>query len=166
MINEEELYKLEQSMKKFWADYGNAVPINAKHTTVNIEPRFIVGNRVNPEVAKRIISVYLSQITSDRIVNEQIMIGNDGIRIFDNGELVLEIVNQKLVDNLANKVTKQLGKELSKKQNKAGGTYIESKTDDSYTFGEIKQALVEFLMDAEKNDSKNLLKDAILLLVK
>jgi hypothetical protein len=37
---------------------------------------------------------------------------------------------------------------------------------DSFSFGEIKQALAEFLIDEEKHDSKNMLKDAVLLLVK
>jgi hypothetical protein len=133
---------------------------------VTVEPKFIVGNRVNPEVAKKIVSVYLSMLTSDKIVGEEIMISHDGIRIFDKGELVVEIVNERLVNSITNKVTSQLGKELSKKQKKDGGAYVSPKQTDNYTFGEIKQALAEFLMDAEKNDSKNMLKDAVLLLVK
>jgi len=165
MINEENRYKMEKALKAFWLDHGKAVSVNAKHTTVNVEPKFIVGNRINPEVAKKIIGVYLSQITSDKVVNEEIHINHEGIKIFDEGEVVLEIVNQKLVDSVTNKVTSQLGKELSKKEKRSGGTYIESKEKENFTFGEIKQALAEFLMDSEKHDSKNMLKDAVLLLL-
>jgi len=147
-------------------DHGKPISVNAKHTQVTVEPKFIVGNRINPEIAKKIIGVYLSQITSDKVVNEEIFINHEGIKIFDEGELVLEIVNQKLVDSLKNKVTDQIGKELSKRQKKEGGTYMEPGEKDSFSFGEIKQALAEFLIDEEKHDSKNMLKDAVLLLVK
>jgi len=166
MINEENKYQVEKALKAFWADHGKPLSVNAKHTQVTVEPKFIVGNRINPEIAKKIIGVYLSQMTSDKIVNEEIFINHDGIKIFDKGELVLEIVNQKLVDSLKNKVTDQIGKELSKRQKKEGGTYMGSVEKDSFSFGEIKQALAEFLMDEEKHDSKNMLKDAVLLLVK
>ncbi len=166
MINEENKYEVEKALKAFWLDHGKPIAVNAKHTCVNVEPKFIIGNRLNPEVAKKIISVYLSQITSDKIVNEDIHIDNEGIKIFDEGEIVLEIVNQRLVDSVRNKVTDQLGKELSKRQKKSGGTYIESGGKENFTFGEIKQALAEFLADSEKHDSKNMLKDAVLLLVK
>ena len=166
MINEDNKYQVEKALRAFWTEHGKPLSVNAKHTQVTVEPKFIVGNRINPEIAKNIIGVYLSQITSDKIVNEQIFINHEGIKIFDEGELVLEIVNQRLVDSLKNKVTDQIGKELSKRQKKEGGTYMESGEKDSFSFGEIKQALAEFLMDEEKHDSKNMLKDAVLLLVK
>jgi len=166
MNKEEALKKLEQALKEFWKDHGEGVAVNAKHTYVNVEPKFIVGNRVNTEVAKRIIGVYLSQLTSDKIVDEEIMITKHGFKIFEEGQLILEITNQKMVDSLNNKITSHLGKELAKREKKSGGTYIAAKQEDNYTFGEIKHALAEFLVDAEKHDSKNMLKDAVLLLVK
>jgi len=166
MINEENRYQIEKAVKAFWLDHGKPISVNAKHACVTVEPKFIVGNRINPEIAKRIIGVYLSQLTSDKVVNEDILINNDGIRIFDKGELVLEIVNQRFVDSVANEVTTSLGKELAKREKKGGGAYIESGDKENFTFGEIKQALAEFLIDEEKHDSKNMLRDAVLLLVK
>lgn len=166
MIYEEEKYRIEKALKAFWLDHGKDFSVNAKHTCVTVEPKYVIGNRINPEIAKKIIGVYLSQITSDKIVSEQILVNEDGIKIFEEGELVLEIVNRKLVDSIKNKVTSQLGRELAKREKKSGGTYIESGEKENYTFGEIKQALAEFLVDAEKHDSKNMLKDAILLLVR
>jgi len=165
MNKEEALNILEKALKDFWKSHGKTIAVNAKHTCVTVEPKFIVGNRVNPEIARKIIGVYLSQLTSDKVVNEEILINNDGVRIFEEGELILEIKNQKLIDSISNRVTSQLGKELSKRQKKSGGAYVEVKQADNYTFGEIKQALAEFLIDAEKYDSKNMLKDAVLLLV-
>lgn len=166
MVNEENKYEVEKALRAFWLDHGKPMMVNAKHTCVNVEPKFIVGNRINPEIAKKIIGVYLSQLTSDKIVTEQILINNDGIKILDEGEVVLEIVNQRFVDSISNKVTSQVGKELSKRQKKSGGTYIGSGEKENFTFGEIKQALAEFLIDSEKHDSKNMLKEAVLLLVK
>lgn len=166
MVNEENKYQIEKALKAFWLDHGKPISVNAKHTQVIVEPKFIIGNRINPEIAKRIIGVYLSQITSDKVVNEEIFINNDGVKMFDKGELVLEIVNERFVDSISNKVTSQLGKELSKKQKKSGGTYIGPSEKEIFTFGEIKQALAEFLMDEEKYDSKNMLKDAVMLLAK
>jgi len=166
MINDENKYQVENALSAFWLDHGKPISFNAKHTCVSIEPKFIIGNRINPEIAKKIIGVYLSQITSDKVVSEQVIIGNEGIKIFDEGEVVVEIVNQRLVDSVSNNVTDQLGKELAKRQKKSGGTYIESKEKANFTFGEIKQALAEFLMDSEKHDSKNMLREAVLLLVK
>jgi len=166
MQNEEDLYKLEKAIKAFWREHGKPIAVNAKHTCVTVEPKFIIGNRINPAIAKRIIGVYLSQITSDKVVNEEILINNDGVKMFDKGELVLEIVNERFVDSISNKVTSQVGNELTKKQKKSGGTYIGSGEKETFTFGEIKQAMAEFLMDEEKHDSKNMLKDAVMLLAK
>jgi hypothetical protein len=166
MINEEHKYEVEKILRAFWLDHGKSIAVNAMHTTVNVEPKFIIGNRINPEVAKKIIGVYLSQLTSDRVVSDQVVINSDGIRVFDEGKLVLEIVNSRFVDTVSNGVTSQLGKALVKKEKKGGGAYINSAGKETFTFGEIKQALAEFLMDSGKNDSKNMLKDAVLLLVK
>jgi len=166
MIKDEDKYKLGQALKAFWKENGKPMQVNAMHTTVTVEPKFIVGNRINPEIAKKILNVYLSQVTSDSIVKEEVVIDAKGIKIVDNGRVVMEVVNEKLVDSISNKVTEKVGHELSKRQRKTGGTYVDPKATDKYTFGEIKQALAEFLMDSEKNDSKNLLKDAVMMLMK
>lgn len=163
-MSEEYRKQLEKALKAFWLDNGKHITVNAEHTIVNVEPKYLIGDRINPEIAKKIISVYLSMLTSDRIVSEDVVIDNEGMKIFDKGELVVDIVNDRFVDSIANDVTTRLGKELSKKEKKSGGSYVTSK--EKYTFGEIKQALAEFLIDSEKRDSKNILKDAVLLLVK
>ena len=108
MSKDEAINKLEMALKEFWKEHGEGVAVNAKHTYVNVEPKFIVGNRVNTEVAKRIIGVYLSELTSDKIVDEEIMITQHGFKIFEEGQLVLEITNQKMVDSLNNKINYNL----------------------------------------------------------
>jgi len=165
-MDEKDRPQIEKALKAFWREHGRNIAVNAEHTLVNVEPKYIIGDRINPEIAKKIIGVYLSQLTSDRVVSGQLVINNEGLKIFDKGEVVLNIVNQKYIDSISNSVTAQLGKELSKREKKAGGTYLASGEKDRYTFGEIRQALAEFLADKEKNDSKDMLKDAVLLLEK
>ncbi len=167
MSEKEDLFWFEKALEAFWKDYGKPVNVNAKHTCVNVHPKFIVGNRVNPEVARKIMAVYLSQLNSDRVVNEEIVISNDSVKIFDDGKLIMEVTSRSLVDSISNEVTNDIGRELSMKQKAGGeGAYIGEKQDNVYTFGEIRQALTEFLIDSSKNDSKNLLKEAVLLLAK
>lgn len=165
MDEKERLSRLERALRAFWEDYGEDISVNAKHTYVKVEPKYILGNVVNPEVAKRIMSVYLSELTSDQIVRDEILVTKDGVKIYHQGDFIMEIDNQKLIDNISNKVTAKLGEELAKKQKKGGGNYLAPKEKAEYTFGEIKHALAEFLLDQEKHDSKNMLKDAVMLLV-
>jgi hypothetical protein len=160
------LYDLQKALEAFWTDNGTASAVNGRHTTVEVKPKFIVGNRVNPEVAKRILGVYLSQLTSDKIVNEDIVITDNAVRMYEEGKMIMEVINHGFVDGMKNEVTSKLGEELSKKTKKSGGNYLEHKEQGSYTYGQIKQALVDFMLDMGKNDSKNMLKDAILLIVK
>ena len=39
MINEEHKYEVEKILKSFWLDHGKTVAVNARHTTVNVEPK-------------------------------------------------------------------------------------------------------------------------------
>jgi hypothetical protein len=164
-MDKEIMGDLEAALEAFWKKNGNNLSVNAKHTYVTVQPKFIVGNRINPDVAKRILGVYLSQLNSDKIVKEEIIITNNGLKMMDGGETILDIVNEPLVDSIHNEVTDKLGHALAKKQKKAGqGSYLGG-MKQQYTFGDIKEALAEFMTDSEKNDSKNMLKDAVMLLV-
>jgi hypothetical protein len=160
------LYDLQKALEAFWHEYGVSSSVNAKHTVVDVRPKFIVGNRVNPEVAKRILSVYLSQLTSDKLVKEEVVITDNAVRMYDDGKVIMEVVNHGFVDGMKNEVTSKLGEELSKKERKNGGAYVEKHEHNTYTYGQIKAALCDFMADMGKNDSKNMLKDAILLIVK
>jgi hypothetical protein len=132
---------------------------------VTVQPKFIIGNRINPEVAKKILGVYLSQLNSDKIVKEELIITNNGIKMMDHGEVILDVVNEKYVDSMHNPLTDKLGHELSKRHKKAGGgTYLDG-MKQQYTYGDIKEALAQFMTDVEKNDSTNMLKDAVMLLI-
>lgn len=165
MMDHEKMKALEDAMEVFWKKNGKTLSVNAQHTYVTIHPKFIIGNRINPDVAKKILGVYLSQLNSDKIVKEEIIITNNGMKMMDGDKVILDIVNEKLVDSIHNEVTEKLGHELSKKHKKdGGGTYLDG-MKQQYTFGDIKEALSQFMIDSGKNDSTNMLKDAVMLLV-
>ena len=162
----ERLRSLEQSLKEFWRDYSRASIIKAANAEISIEPRMIIAEKINPEVARRLVVVFLSQVSPEDILDEQIVLEPERILIRDEeGNPVLEITDPALVDIVSNEVTGFVGSELSRRPRPDGENYLDSKETGSYTFGEIKTALVEFLLDQERKDSKNLLKDATLLLM-
>lgn len=161
----EALKILEKALREFWKDNGKYFIANGRHTDVFVEPRFIVGHEVNPEVAKQVIIAYLNRISPKELLEEKVIITPELIIIKDDdGQMIAEVKSQKIIDKISNKVVSRLGRELSRRERKAGGPYLEPKED--YSYGEIKMALIEFFMDMEKNDSKNLLTEAVLMLVK
>lgn len=157
---------LEKAISKFWKDYGRTLSVRGRHTQVKVEPKYIVGNRVNPEVAKRIVMIYLMQMTTDRVVQGELKVDSEGLKIFDKGKQIMQVSDIDVIDNMENKVTCKLGKELSKRHSKEGNIFLEPNDTGIYSFGEIKQALVDFMFDVGKTDSKDLLKDAVMLLFK
>ena len=158
----EALKILEKALREFWKDNGKYFIANGRHTDVVIEPKFIVGHDVNPEVAKQVIMTYLSRITLEDILNEKVIITPDLIIIKDDaGQIIAEIKSRKIIDKTSNKIISRLGRELSRHERKKGGAYLEPK--DDYTFGDIKTGLIEYFMDMEKHDSKNLLAEATLI---
>jgi len=162
---EEVKQNLEDSLKDFWKEYGRVLSVRGRHTHVKVEPKYIVGNKINPEVAKRIVMIYLMHLTSDKVVSGDVRIDSDGLKIFDKGEQIINITDANTIDSMRNKVTCGLGRELSKRCGKEGKSFLKANETGIYSFGEIKQALVDFLYDAEKNDSKDLLKEAVVLLL-
>ena len=100
---------LEKALHDFWMDHGRILSINGKHTEVVITPRFLVGKHVNPEVARRLISVHLSQATPEDIASERIIISPEKIVIKSkNGKTVVEITDQNLISRIIGEVKGRL----------------------------------------------------------
>lgn len=159
------LQKVEDVLKRFWMDKKMSRLIKARHTEVLVEPRVFVGGHVNPEISKLLIQEYLTKISADDVAKGRVVITSDKIMIFDNNrKLVAEVRGKRIIDSMINRITDFLGKELAGKTSRDGDRYIEAREGIPYSFGDIKGALVEFLTDMEKNDSKNLVRDAITLL--
>jgi hypothetical protein len=55
------LEQLEELLKNYWKQSGNASVIAAKHTEFVIEPKVFLGNKLNPEILKLLTVNYLLQ---------------------------------------------------------------------------------------------------------
>ncbi len=170
-MNEEEK-KLEQALKilegalrAFWKENGKYFVANGRHTDVFVQPKFLLGREVNPEVAKQVIAAYLNKLAPEDIVRGKVIVTPDCIIIKDDdGQIIGEIESQKIINRMSNSITRRIGNELSRLESRAGHSYLEPK--DEYNYGEIKAALAEFFMDMEKYDSKNALAEAVMLFFK
>jgi len=156
-----------EAFRKFWLEKGNAPIIKARHAELFIEPKVFLAGKLNPTISRLIIKEYLSKITLEDIASGRVVITSDHIKIKDKaGKLIAEVKSKKLIDSMMNKITNYLGKALSAKKAKEGLPYVEPAPEGNYAFGDIKDALIQFLDDMEKNDSKNLVRDAVVLLKK
>ena len=165
--NKTALEKAEEALRGFWLEKSNAPIIKAKHSEIFVEPKVFVGGSINPEVGKLLVKEYLSKVSIEDIARGRVIISSDLIKIKDEeGRLVAEVRNKKIINGMINKITNYLGRQLAAKESKDGDPYVSAKDDGPYAFGDIKGALIEFLHDMEKNDSKNLVRDAIVLLKK
>jgi len=62
MTNNNEKSALEQLaelLKKFWMESGQASVVAAKHTEFVVEPRVFIGDKLNPEILKLLVTNYL-----------------------------------------------------------------------------------------------------------
>jgi hypothetical protein len=155
----------EDALRKFWREKSKTTIIKAKHTEIVVEPKIFMGGHINPEVGKLLIKEYLSNLSPEDIAKGRVVITADMIMITDdNGELIAEVRSKKLINSMINKITNFLGRSLSAKVKTDGQPYVEPRENGAYCFGDIKDALVSFLTDKQKTDSKNIVRDAIILI--
>lgn len=154
--------QMEEALLTFWRDYGRSRAVKALHTEVEIKPRIFLGNEINPEIMKLLIIVFLSQAKIEDILYGRIIVSPEKVIINDDsGRKLAEVANPRLIAGMINQVTHELGIELVSRD------YIEAKEKGYYSYGDIKDALVKFMTECEKHDSKNLIKEAAkVLLVK
>ena len=55
------LEQLEELLKNYWKQSGNASIIAAKHTEFVVEPKIFVGDKLNPDILKMLVVNYLVQ---------------------------------------------------------------------------------------------------------
>ena len=93
--------ELEASLEQFWKDFGHTISVNGKHTCFVIRPKMIIGGNINSEVSKKLVVVYLSQSTAEKISKGTITVTYQTVTIKNrNGKSVLEITNKKIVSEL------------------------------------------------------------------
>jgi len=159
------LEEVSEVLRNFWLENSDAPIIKARHTELFIEPKIFTHGKVNSQISKLIVKEYLATISMEDIARGKIVITADSVKIKDdNGKLIAEVKSKAIINNMINKITNYLGKALSQKGDKDGVAYVEPHEDETYAFGDIRKALIHFVVDSNKNDSKNLVRDAIVLL--
>ncbi len=157
----------EEHLKQFWREKSQATIIKAKHTEILVEPKVFMHGHINPEIGKLLIKEYLCNLSPDDIAKGKVIITADRIVIRDdNGEPIAEVKSRKLINSMINKITNFLGRSLAAKTRTDGQPYVAAHENGAYCFGDIKDALVDFLTDMQKANSKNLVRDAIVLIKK
>lgn len=103
-MNEDSISKLEEALRKFWADYGNNNPIKGVHTEIVIEPKYFMNGKLNPEVADLMLSVYLSHSTIEDVKKGRITISQGAMLVKDKfGKPVAEIRNQSMIQEFTSR---------------------------------------------------------------
>ncbi|MFA4858394.1 MAG: hypothetical protein WC901_05340 [Candidatus Margulisiibacteriota bacterium] len=155
------LDKVEAALNEFWNTYSKQLPIKGRHTEVTIKPRVFIGDELNPQIIQKIIEVYLLKMSIKHILSGKVVITDSNLQIKnDEGKVIVEISNAALIKKIVNQVTVQLGRHLAEKK------LVAPRPNQIYCLGDIQGALVEYLKQSEKCDSKNLVRDATVLLLK
>ncbi len=101
--SKEQKGELEKGISSFWKDYGHNISVSAKLCNFVIQPRFIVGNAVNAEVSKKLVMVYISQSTSEKLASGMIKQFNDSVSITPKtGKITINVVDSGAVQFIRN----------------------------------------------------------------
>ena len=89
---------IEETIRKYWREKGNASIISARHTEFVIEPKIFIGDQLNPEILKMLVAHYL-MLTSrqDSGVSGNIEVSSDKLIIKSPKGKPLVIVRDKKI---------------------------------------------------------------------
>ncbi|MBU0629307.1 MAG: hypothetical protein KKC80_00110 [Candidatus Margulisbacteria bacterium] len=97
------LEKLEESLKEFWRQSGQASVIAAKHTEFVIEPKVFLGDKLNPEILKLLVLNYLTQTSRQDSGIGNVEVSTDKLIIKSPKGKPLVIINdQRIVQQYIN----------------------------------------------------------------
>lgn len=102
----EERKELEKGLRSFWKDFGQNAAINALRNRFVIEPAMLMGGIVNPEVSNKLVWVYVSQSTTDKLSRGSIQVAKDRFVIRPSaGNMEISISNPKILGFLISLTT-------------------------------------------------------------
>jgi len=94
----DQLELLEEEIKKVWKQYADHDPIRGMHTEIEIEPKALIGEHLNPEVATLLASLYLSKTTVDDVEKGKVEITDEALVIKDENKKPIAIIrSQKII---------------------------------------------------------------------
>lgn len=102
----EERKELEKGLRTFWKDFGQNAAINALRNRFIIEPAMLVGGMVNPEVSKKLVWIYVSQSTTDKVSRGNIQVMENAFIIRPSvGNMEITLSNKNILEFLVNLTT-------------------------------------------------------------
>jgi len=92
------LEQLEELLKNYWKQSGNASIIAAKHTEFVVEPKIFVGDKLNPDILKMLVVNYLVQTSKQDSGTGNVDISPDKLVIKTaNGKPAIVVRDKKLI---------------------------------------------------------------------
>lgn len=96
VIEQSALEKIEAELKERWLQSGGASIIAARHTEFVVEPRILIGNKLNPEILRLLVLNYLQH--SLKTGGGNIEVGPDKMVIKSpRGKPLVTVRDQKLI---------------------------------------------------------------------
>lgn len=94
------LKQIEESLKVFWKENGNASVIAAKHSEFMIEPKILFGDQLNPEILKMLVVNYLAHaVKQDSGVGKNIEVTPEKLIIkTPKGTPVVIVSDKRLIE--------------------------------------------------------------------
>jgi hypothetical protein len=92
------LEQLEELLKSYWKQSGNASIIAAKHTEFVVEPKVFLGDKLNPDILKMLVVNYLVQTSRQDSGTGNVDVTPDKLVIkTPKGKPVVVVRDQKLI---------------------------------------------------------------------
>jgi len=88
---------MEDKLKNFWKKNGNASIIAAKHSEFMVEPKVFIGDKLNPEILKLLVTNYLNHTSKQDSGIGKVEINDDKLVIKSPKGTPLIIVRDKKI---------------------------------------------------------------------
>lgn len=148
--------KIEDTLGDFYNSYSTSSVIKARNAEFSIQPKVFLKDKLNPEIGKMIVRVFLKKVTPKDILDERVIISPKKILIRDSeGKPLVQVIGEDIINKIGNPVTDEIGKALLNMEGR-----------EFYSFGDIKDALLKFMGENNLIDEKNPLKESLLLIEK
>lgn len=101
------LDKFEKALKDFWKEHKENLPIKGAHTEIVIEPKIFLDEEINPELAKLLVTAYISRTSIPELKRNTELSKNTLIFKDEDGNEVAEISNYNIVKFYKKKLSRK-----------------------------------------------------------
>lgn len=97
----EDRAELEKGLEDFWKDYGSEISVNGRHANIIVKPKLIIGDLVNSEVSKKLVFVYVSQSTAEKLSRGSLVACSDRVTLrTSKGGQQIDLYSKQLISLL------------------------------------------------------------------